>query len=381
MGKNQTYKALFVGNADSIHVKWFAEALQKYYPQIKVDIFNRGSECTKELSKSYNKVYDVKHDGISLLYRIPVVRGWIYGNDVERSFQEFASYCDKYDTIIFLEVPYWHKQTNKHIPSVAKQKAVFPFGSDLLRCKQKNEKKAIDFLRQMDVVATVTPAMKETLTKRFKVDNEKLREWIMGNDFIDKYVESNLSMDIAKKQLGLDNNYVITCGYNGYAGQRHIEILSEIIKIKSQLPDNYILMIPLGYGCDKAYVENVRHYCKENGLNNIIYDSFLSNEDQLCTRYATDIFIHAQPTDNSSCSMHEFLLAGAKMVNGSWVRYPQLEKFEIPYFLYDCFEELGTTVLKAIDNNNPCTEMTKGLLKKTGRKKSLEDWSNFIMNS
>lgn len=379
MDKNQTYNVLFVGNAESIHVKWFAEALRKYYPQINVDIFNRGGKSTKELSQSYNKVYDVKHYDISLLYKIPVVRGWIFGNDVERSFQKFALTCDKYDTIIFLEVPYWHKQTSKHISRVAKQKAVFPFGSDLLRCKQKNEKKAIDFLAQMDVVATVTPAMKETLVKRFKVDNRKLREWIMGNDFIDKYVESNLSMDIAKQRLGLDNHYVITCGYNGYAGQRHIEILTEIIKIKNLLPQNYILMIPLGYGCNKSYVEKVRLFCNENELNCIIYDSFLSNEDQLCTRYATDIFVHAQPTDNSSSSMHEFLLAGAKMVNGSWVRYPQLEKYEIPYFLYDSFDELGEVVLRAIESNNPCSEATKELLTKTGRRKSLEDWANYII--
>lgn len=379
MDNNRTYNVLFVGNAESIHVKWFAEALGKYYPQIKIDVFNRGAKGSEDLAKSYNMVFNVKHHGAALLYRIPGVRGWIHGKDVERSFREFAVSCDKYDAVIFLEVPYWHKKTNKSIRRVAIKTAVFPFGSDLLRCNSKNEKAAIDFLAHVDVVATVTPSMKEVLLKRFKVVNTKLREWIMGNDFIDKYIESNLSMDIAKRRLNLDGHYVITCGYNGYAGQRHIEILTEILKIKNLLPHNYILMIPLGYGCNISYIEKVRHFCDENELNSIIYDSFLSNEEQLCTRYATDIFVHAQPTDNSSCSMHEFLLAGAKMVNGNWVRYPQLEKYEIPYFLYDSFNELGAVILKAIESSNPCTRATKELLTKTGRRKSLEDWAKFIM--
>lgn len=379
MENNQTYNVLFVGNAESIHVKWFAEALRKYYPQIKVDIFNRGAKGNEDLSKSYNKVFDVNHYGPALLYKIPIVRGIFLGKDVERSFREFAASCDKYDAVIFLEVPYWHNKTNQYISRITLKTAVFPFGSDLLRCKAKNVNKATDFLDKIDVVATVTPAMKEVLSNRFNVDAGKLRGWIMGNDFIDKYVESNLSKDIAKQKLHLDGRYVMTCGYNGYAGQRHIEILTEINKIKNRLPQNYILMIPLGYGCNKSYVDKVRLFCADNELNSIIYDSFLSNEEQLCTRYATDIFIHAQPTDNSSCSMHEFLLAGAKMVNGNWVRYPQLEKYEIPYFLYDSFDELGDVILRAVESNNPCSEATKELLTRTGRKRSLEDWARFII--
>ena len=78
-----------------------------------------------------------------------------------------------------------------NVSKIAKKTAVFPFGSDLLRCKSKNEKAAKDFLEQVGVIATVTPAMKDVLLKRFKVDNSKLREWIMGNDFIDKYVEQS----------------------------------------------------------------------------------------------------------------------------------------------------------------------------------------------
>lgn len=375
-------RVLIVGNAYSIHVIWFTEALKKYYPNIKVDFFHDG--CKTE-GENFNCIYDNISYGIkrfpSIMYKIPKVRGVLELRDNSASFVNYANRDIYYKTAFFLRVPHWTEKAINQIHDVCDKVIVYPFGSEVLRCGNRFFNYINNFLHNADIIATVTPVMRETLINRFKINEEKIRPWYIGNDNLDRYEEYLITKEMAKESLGLQSKYVITCGYNGYAGQSHFKILDEIVKIKDVLPDNYILMLLLTYGCDANYVQSIRNYCYNNKLHFIIYDSFLTDEQLVNTRFATDIFVHAQPTDNGAGSIYEFLLADAKMVNGNWVRYAQYEKDEVPYFVYNSFAELGNTILKAIKEGNPCTEKTKKLLRKGSRRESIKDWANYILEN
>lgn len=374
-------RVLIVGNAYSIHVIWFTKALKKYYPEIKVDFYHDGDELDDDSIKNvYDSISFASKRFPSLVYKIPKVRGLFSFNDRSSSFFNYSRQGVRYSTAIFLKVPRWKKKTVESIHFVCDKAVVYPFGSEVLRCKRRQFYYIKSFLQQVDIIATVTPIMIKTLIERFCINEEKIRSWYIGNDNLDRYEEVNITKDMAKSALDLQSKYVITCGYNGYSGQNHPKILAEIVKIKNDLPENYILLILLTYGCDADYVQNIRAICDNNKLHYVIYDSFLTDDNLLYTRFATDIFVHAQPTDNGAGSIYEFLLAGAKMVNGNWVRYMQYEKEEIPYFIYNSFDELGATILKAIDEDNPCTEKTKKLLRKGSRRESIKDWAFFIMN-
>lgn len=373
-------RVLFVGNAYSIHVIWFTEAFKRYYPEIKIDFFHDGPKEDDRVNNVYEKIFWGAKRYPSFLYKIPKVRGFLELKDNSAFFNDFSKQGLHYKNIVFLRVPRWNEKTVARLHCVCDKAIVYPFGSEVLRCKGRFFNYINSFLQEVDIIATVTPIMRKTLIDRFCINEEKIRGWYIGNDNLDRYEEVNVTKDMAKSALNLQSKYVITCGYNGYAGQSHPKILAEIVKVKNELPENYILLILLTYGCDAAYVQSIRDICENNKLHYVIYDSFLTDEDLLYTRFATDIFIHAQPTDNGAGSIYEFLLAGAKMVNGSWVRYTQYEKEEIPYFIYNSFEELGPTILKSIDEENPCTEKTKKLLRKGSRRESIKDWANYILN-
>ena len=65
-------------------------------------------------------------------------------------------------------------------------------------------------------------------------------------------------------------------------------------------------------------------------------------------RQATDMFIHIQPTDASSASLQEYILCEKKIINGSWLQYPQLEKNGLkPYFEVEKLENLGQAIVDA----------------------------------
>ncbi len=375
-------RVLFVGNAYSIHVIWFINALKKYFPSIKVDFLHDGPELNNDSIKNvYDSIVYASRTYPSVVYKIPRLRGYFSFKDKSLSFYNFSRSGVHYSTVVFLRVPHWTDKAVASIHRVCDRAIVYPFGSEVLRCKRSDFHCVNDFFHEVDEIATVTPVMRKTLIDRFGIKEDKIMSLYIGNDNIDRYEEVKITKEKAKSAINLQSNYVITCGYNGYAGQNHFKVLAEVEKIKNRLPSNYILLLLLTYGCDAAYVRKVKKFCDNRGLNYMILDSFLSDEDLLCTRFATDIFVHAQPTDNGAGSIYEFLLADAKMVNGSWVRYVQYEKEETPYFIYNSFEELGSTILKAIDGENPCTEKTKKLLRRGSRRESIKDWANYILNN
>ena len=58
------------------------------------------------------------------------------------------------------------------------------------------------------------------------------------------------------------------------------------------------------------------------------------------------MFIHVQPTDASSASLQEYILCEKKIINGSWLKYPELIKNGvIPYFELDNMENLGQKIV------------------------------------
>ncbi len=375
-------RVLFIGNATSHHVVGFVKAITRKYPSIVIDIYNTnagGVEVVHDIKGVYNKVYTPLKRNPVWLYKIPKIRSLFSRIDTELSFCNLIKEEGKYDVAIFMSVQYWSKKTIDCISNIATKSIVYPFGSDLLRCKPYFKRYAKFLIDEADVIATVGPSTINCLDAVFHADTHKIRNWDIGAesiDYYDDYIKQNID---AKSRFGLDNNYVITCGYNGYPGQNHFKIINEIKKIKDKLPSNYTLLFLLAYGCDRTYISIIKQTCENEGLNYMILDQFFEGDDLISTRFATDVFIHAQPTDNCSNSIYEFLLSGAKMLNGGWIRYPHLEIKEIPYFIYNSFDELGPSLLSSIESDNPCTEKTKVILRRAGRERAVEDWANYVL--
>lgn len=368
---------LFVGNASSPHIIWFADALNKKYSSINIDIFDIVKSKSSLENLPFTKNISISCHYPKVLYKIPILRGFLSLLDISRSFSNIARSASTYKAVVFLGAPLWKVPQNE-LKRISKKTIIYPFGSEVLRCKWYDKfwlKRNFDLV---ELIATIGPSLKRTLLFKYRISPSKIVDWYLGIDSIENFQGYN--RDCSKEILGLKDKFVITCGYNGYKGQNHFKILNEICKIKYNLPPNYCLLILLSYGCSKKYVEDVKKYCNKNGLNCVIIDTFMTSDQLIHSRFATDIFIHAQPTDNCSNSIYEFLLSGAKMINGSWIRYDHLEKYEVPYFIYDTFDELGNVLLKSVNQDNPCSEKTKMILMKGCRNEAIVDWGNYFLN-
>ena len=66
-------------------------------------------------------------------------------------------------------------------------------------------------------------------------------------------------------------------------------------------------------------------------------------------RLCADVFILAIRTDAFSASMQEYLYAGACVIKGAWLGYPQLEDMGIELASFRDFADVPALVARAMD--------------------------------
>ena len=233
---------------------------------------------------------------------------------------------------------------------------ISPWGSDLLR----RDKIALDqlavFYRKSDYITISSNSCSpigNIILQDFKIDPKKCVGSFWGSDIVDYALTKGktISQEESKRRFGLEGKYVITCGYNSVKEQRHQAIIEAIGQIKSQLPDNLVLLFPMTYGDISyihKYIEILNKECRKRNLEAMFVSEHLSVEDLFKLRMSTDIFIHVQTTDAGARSVHEYILCDKKIVNGSWMGYKNLEAFEpLFYFPVSNMEDLGKVIVKA----------------------------------
>jgi hypothetical protein len=296
--------------------------------------------------KDYNvdNYYNFYNNFIDDLIRhIPWIRSRYYKRKYIKAFKKILS--EKvYNTILFFPVIYF-ADTLIDIAHSRKAKVIFyPWGSEILRCKQWKMNSLLRAFSKVDYVvgaknANTIMAAKDT----FGVPKTRIREKkpFVSNIATMDEVKGKFSRAEMSKRLGIpEADYNIVCSYNGYATHRHDVIIDAIFKNKSYLPNNYQLLFPLTYGAEVGYIQRLKEQCNTKGLKAFFLTNYLSVEQMACLHYLTDLFIEIQPTDTGNGFLIEALYARNLIITGSWLHYEQFEKYGIPYHLIDTTDEL-----------------------------------------
>ena len=277
----------------------------------------------------------------------------------------------------------------RHFQRMSVSIVVTPWGSDVLRLKGKRNRRQLARVFSKADYVTVGPNgdIGRTLANEMKMDGSKFHPLAWGSETID-YINEHLqdvSTEDAKRMLGLEGRYVITCGYNAFKEQRHELIISAIREIKSQLPPELILLFPVTYGFSYGtqkvdYVNGLKDLCKVSGLDAVFYEDYLSVAELFYLRRATDMFVHIQTTDGGNSSLQEYVLCGKKVVHGSWLHYNKLEQYE-PLFYYpvDDLDHLGDAILNALHSDpieTPCEVLD--YIRNRGWKQKMKLWNEFF---
>ena len=276
-----------------------------------------------------------------------------------RFFSKFSK-NRKYDIINIHFANRYMSYVYKYLRAMSNNIVMSPWGSDIMRRPKKNLEQ-LSYLYQKADYVTI-PAESEfgkLMTQKLKVNPKKMLSYgIWGSDVVDFAIKNGnaISQEDAKVHFGLENRYVITCGYNKQEAQQHKAIIQAIDQVRDKLPNNLTLLFPMSYGgwttTDK-YGEEIKEECEKRNLHAVFITDYLSVEELYQLRKATDMFIHVQTSDAGARSVYEYILCNKKIINGSWIRYKGLEKYEpLFYFPVDKLENLGEVIVQAYNSDN-----------------------------
>lgn len=391
--ENKTYRIFIVGIFGiPSHIIRFIRNLKLSNPLVEITLFSdRPYGAFSQEISGYIEEYVqwIKRPKLlSGLLRFNSLIGMV--NRLTLSLQlKRISKKKQYDIVNIHYPQYFMCYVMRQLRKMSSSIVVSPWGSDVLRLegKEKRRKLARVFRKADYTTIGKKGEVGKTLINEMGIEEDKFHPIGWGSETIDYINEhlSEVSVEEAKRQLGLENRYVITCGYNAFEEQRHEVMIRAIQSIRNQLPDNLTLLFPVTYGYSygtrkKVYVERLKQLCEEFELNAIYYEDYLAVSDLFYLRLATDMFVHIQPTDGGNSSLQEYVLCGKKVVHGSWIHYPYLEKYEpLFYFPVEDLEHLDEAILNAYHSDNikvPTKVME--YIRNRGWKAKMKLWDDFF---
>ncbi len=348
------YKILILGSANSIYIINFIKFLKQENNQARIYLW--GPETNSHIADRdfFNCLENCYFFNDSIISgRIPYLRRIERVCLWRKHFNRYVK-SKQFDIINIHFVNETYLYFLDIMKKCSSKIVLSPWGSDVYRINN-SSKRALKYLyKRADYVSGVNNRFTKDVMSIFNVPDSKIAFFDLGSSAIDYILENKnkITVEQAKAFWGVEGIYTITCGYNAHPAQQHLKIIKSIENIKGQLPDALTLLFPFTYGGTPEYRRCVKKACEDAGIKAVFFENFLELPDLFRLRQATDMFVHVQTTDANSTSLGEYLLCEKKIINGSWLRYNELElDGYVPYFVVQDIEKLEDTILRAYHAN------------------------------
>ncbi len=230
------------------------------------------------------------------------------------------------------------------------------WGSDVLRAGRRLLRRQRRLIAHARAVTVQSLGMRDTLAAAVGEDlREKIRICTFGNDLLPRLDEAlALGRAECRRALGLpQDKYLVVLGGSASPTQQHLPALDALDGLPPQTKARLHLLLPLTYGGPEAYKARVIAKAEEIGVAHTAYTAFLPDEDMARLRVSPDLLVQAMITDSMSGAQRESLYAGVRVLNGAWLRYPELEALGAARETYADFAGLAQAVTRALQTEAP----------------------------
>jgi glycosyltransferase involved in cell wall biosynthesis len=315
------------------------------------------------LKTSNDSVYSsfFEKDNIHLIECPSVVTDWYDGENNKNFINtryihmlqlKAAIRAGKFDIINLHYVDYNDVIDVAILKNITKSRVIISYwGSDLLRMDKKKLLRLSMFAKKADYITFDNEDLNIKFHEIYKwADKIKNKTVLFGLPVLDIIEGKNMvnPMELKKKYKVPENKILIAVGYNGIPEQQHIRVLEIIKKLDTDIKEKIFLLLQMSYGGTEDYREKVMESAKKTGCKYKVIQKFLSDDEVAELRIITDLFINAQTTDAFSGSVCENLFAGTLLINASWLKYKELEKYNFQYIEFDDFDELGDKIYESL---------------------------------
>lgn len=227
------------------------------------------------------------------------------------------------------------------------------WGSDLLRSSGKQHAGMRPYLRRADAITIHSALQFGDIRRHYGETLEKKTALVYFGqtvyEDIDR-VRSVIDKAQCKRHFGIDPARRVVCvGYNAAAAQHQPEILRALKELPSALHANLTVILQMTYGAsDGAYLQAVEEARRALPAETLLYTEFMDATESAYLRLAADAFILAIQTDAFSASLQEYLYAGARVLRGDWLSYPQLDELGIETIPFSDYPEIPALLERAL---------------------------------
>lgn len=363
-------KILFIGNANSFLLINLASALKTYYPGILVDILSHEKSTKSEALISFNKIYEISKT--SPLQKMRYVKFfWItyqFSKLLKRTDNEYDAIHIFYLSAIYGVL--WRK-----IKSKGRKKILTIFGSEFYRSNAVIKYLQERMIREADIISASNQQTLDDFCSFFNVPLQKRYNVHFGLSVLTELTHVT-EQDILNFKLSneIQNKLLVACGYNGSENQNHINIITELSKIKHLLQD--IVLVFHFHEYKKEYKQQLEELLTFNGLHFLFLTGSLTNKDLAVFRKSIKVLIQLQTTDQLSGSMIEHIAAKSMVITGSWLPYNVLDDLGIKLFKIRSFSDLPDALLKTLSDGLTSAQLTSN----SQAAHEFCDWENTIKN-
>lgn len=261
---------------------------------------------------------------------------------------------------------------------------ITPWGSDIYRSGKRGRLLLRPLFHKADRVCGTGNRFNKDVKRLFNLPDAKFINLDIGSETIDYISEKrkDICAEDARRRLELSGDYFITCGYNAHQEQHHLLIIDAINQVKDKLPKDTVLIFPLTYPKEESYINEIKERVKMYCLRAVFYENYLQIEDLFLMRQSTDMFIHVQSTDANAQSVQEYILLGKNVLNGSWLRYSELERDGIPYHLTESLDTLPQAILNSFEQGPvEVSDSIIDYISAYGWKPWIKKWNEYFLST
>ncbi|HPF88677.1 MAG TPA: glycosyltransferase [Candidatus Limiplasma sp.] len=243
------------------------------------------------------------------------------------------------------------------------------WGSDLLRVSVRSIRQLRFFLKRCDHVTTNAESAMPVMRKTFSEDIvQKTTVTYFGQHIygtIDT-LKANTDKRACKEYFGLNPDQpVLALGYNASPTQHHLEMLDAIGRLPADVTRDWALVLQITYGSnDPAYLTQLKNAAQALLCRTLLLTDPMDETECAYLRIAADVYVHAIPTDFLSATLREYLYAGAQVLCGDWLPYPEFRSLGIEMIPFSTFGQLEQRLPEAVQAPISQAQLAKRLLLK-----------------
>ncbi len=227
------------------------------------------------------------------------------------------------------------------------------WGSDLMRSSERTLLGMKPYLARCDAVTVHSELNRGQIRRVYGAELAQKTTLLyfgqVGYADIDRVRQSHTKAE-CKAHFGIEpSRFVVCVGYSASSAQQQLEVLEAMSAMPAEQLSRMALVLQQTYGENDAdYVRRVREQAGRMPCRTVVLTAFMDARESALLRLAADVFILAIKTDAFSASMQEYLYAGACVLKGAWLGYPQLDDMRISLPEFSAFREIPSLLAQAL---------------------------------